>query len=55
MPWYTNPAMTCKVLHKIADRHDETPLQDLKSVLDQTVALIVKKQQHYYEGNRRQS
>ena len=53
MPWYTNPVTTCKVLDRIATRHERTALQDLKSVLDNAIASILKKQEHYYEGCRR--
>lgn len=53
MPWYTNPITTCKVLDKIATRHEHTALQDLKSVLDNAIASILKKQEHYHEGGRR--
>ena len=50
MPWYTNPVTTCKVLDRITTRHERTALQDLKSVLDNAIASILKKQEHYYEG-----
>ncbi|MEI6208844.1 MAG: hypothetical protein WCP20_18860 [Desulfuromonadales bacterium] len=50
MPWYTNPVITCKVLNRIANRHERTPLQDLKSVLDRVTELIWRKQEHYYEN-----
>lgn len=54
MPWYTNPIITCKVLHKIADQNKGSGLQDLKSVLDNAAALIWKKQEHYNQvGNCR--
>lgn len=54
MPWYTNPVITCKVLNRIADRYEDTALQDLKYVLDNAVALILKKQEHFYAGSRQQ-
>lgn len=47
MPWYTNPALTCKVLNRIANRYDHTALQDLKSALDRATALIWMKQENY--------
>lgn len=50
MPWYTNPVTTCKVLNKIANRHERTNLQELKFVLDEASTLIWKKQEHFYEG-----
>jgi hypothetical protein len=52
MPWYTNPLVTCKVLNKIANRHDSSKLLDLKSALDHATELIWKKQEQYYESNR---
>ena len=52
MPWYTNPVITCKVLNKIANHHERTTLQDLKSVLDRATELIWMKQEHYYEINQ---
>jgi hypothetical protein len=54
MPWYTNPDINCKVLNKIATRYERTPLQDLKSILDNAAALIWKKQKNYNDGNRQQ-
>jgi hypothetical protein len=48
MPWYTNPVTTCKVLDKIAKRYERTTLHDLKFCLDNTVALILKKQENYH-------
>ena len=54
MPWYTNPDITCKVVNKIADRYNSTPLQELKSVLDHVATLIWKKQEHYYEDIQQQ-
>jgi hypothetical protein len=52
MPWYTNPVIACRVLHKIANRYERTALQDLKSILDHAASLIWKKQEHYYEDSR---
>ncbi len=49
MPWYTNPAMICKVLDKIAKRYGQTNLYDFKPVLDNAIASIFKKQEHYHE------
>ena len=49
MPWYTNPAMICKVLGKIAKHYEQTNLYDLKSVLDNAIGSIFKKQEHYHE------
>ena len=53
MPWYTNPVITCKVLDKIARRHEQRNLQDLKHVLDNAIASILIKQQHYHGDTRR--
>jgi hypothetical protein len=52
MPWYTDPVTTCKVLDRIARRYDRTTLHDLRSVLDNVVASILKKQEHYHEVAR---
>jgi len=54
MPWYTNPVVTCKVLNKIANRHDRSKLLDLKSVLDHATEQIWKKQEQYYENKPQQ-
>ncbi len=54
MPWYTDPVTTCKVLDKIATHYERTSLRDLKSVLDNVVASILKKQEHYREDAQRQ-
>lgn len=51
MPWYTNPATTCKVLDKIAKRYERKELHDLRFCLDNTVALILQKQENYHRGN----
>lgn len=52
MPWYTNLVTTCKVLNRIANRHERSALQDLKSVLDHAIEMIWKKQEHYYESHQ---
>lgn len=52
MPWYMNPVETCKVLNRIANRHQRTTLQDLKAVLDQATQLIWEKQENYYQSRR---
>lgn len=49
MPWYTNPAITCKVLNRIANRNSHTPLHNLRSVLDSATESIWKKQERYYK------
>jgi hypothetical protein len=54
MPWYTDPVATCKVLDKIAKRYDNTTLHDLKSVLDDVVSSILRKQMHYFEDTQQQ-
>ena len=48
MPWYTNPALTCKVLNRIATRYELSALQELNIVLDNAVALILSKQEQYH-------
>lgn len=52
MPWYMNPVETRKVLNRIANRYQRTPLQDLKSVLDRATELIWSKQESYYQNRR---
>lgn len=47
MPWYTNPATTCKVLNRIANRCQSMAREEISSVLDNVTALIWKKQEHY--------
>jgi hypothetical protein len=49
MPWYTNHIKTCKVLNRIASRHESSSLQDLKSVLDHATESLWRKQEHYYK------
>lgn len=51
MPWYTNPVLTCKVLNKIANRHERTALNDVRTVLDRATEMIWVKQERYYENN----
>jgi hypothetical protein len=48
MPWYNNPAITCKVLERIANRVSQTNLQDLNRTLDRAAELIWSKQEDYY-------
>ena len=52
MPWYMNPVVTCRVLNRIANRYQRTPLQDLKAILDQATQLIWAKQENYYQNRR---
>jgi hypothetical protein len=47
MPWYINPALTCKVLNRIANRISRTNLQDLNATLDRATELIWSKQEGY--------
>ena len=47
MPWYDNPAITCKVLNRIANRFSQTNLQDLNRALDRATELIWSKQEEY--------
>jgi hypothetical protein len=49
MPWYTDPALVCKFFEKIARRYERSALDDLKSVLDNAIASVLKKQEHYRE------
>jgi len=48
MPWYNNPALTSKVLNRIANRHPRTSIQDLNTTLDRATQLIWSKQEEYY-------
>jgi hypothetical protein len=54
MPWYTNATKTCKVLNKIAARHKLSELQELDAVLDNAVALILRKQEQHNAANLQQ-
>jgi hypothetical protein len=54
MPWYKNPATICKVLDKIANRYENSSLQQLRSALDSVTDLIWKKQEHYYKAHMHQ-
>lgn len=49
MPWYMNPEMTRKVLNRIADRHSNAHLRDLRVVLDGTLQNIWNKQENYHK------
>lgn len=55
MPWYMNPATTCKVLHRIANRHARASLRELAVLLDQATEKLWSKQEYYYtkETSRR--
>jgi hypothetical protein len=48
MPWYINPVITRKVLHRIANRHARASLQELNSTLDKATQLLWNKQHHYH-------
>jgi len=48
MPWYNNPAITSRVLNRIANRHPRTSIQDLNRTLDRATQLIWSKQEEYY-------
>lgn len=50
MPWYNNPAMTSKVLNRIANRHPRTTLQELNAALDYVTQMIWSKQEHYLKN-----
>lgn len=56
MPWYNNPVITCKVLNRIASRHERLSFESLKLVLDYATELIWRKQEQYYDtiGNNRE-
>lgn len=48
MPWYNNPALTSKVLNRIANRYQWASIQDLNRTLDRATQLIWSKQEEYY-------
>jgi hypothetical protein len=48
MPWYTNPFITSKVLHRIANRHARVSLQELNSTLDKATQMLWNKQHQYH-------
>lgn len=54
MPWYTNPFITRKVLHRIASRHVHVSLQELNSILDKAAQTLWDKQRQYHSSIRRQ-
>lgn len=54
MPWYTNPALTSKVLNRIATRYELAELQELNIVLDNAVALILSKQEQYHAVSKKE-
>lgn len=47
MPWYTNPAITRKVLHRIASRHARASLQELNTTLEKATQMLWNKQYQY--------
>lgn len=51
MPWYNNPALTCKVMEKIAKRISFENLQELDRTLDRATELIWSKQEDYNVRN----
>jgi len=51
MPWYTNPIITCKVLNRIANHHEHSSSQNLRSILDNATESIWRKQEVYYESS----
>ncbi|MDD2734850.1 MAG: hypothetical protein PHF56_12985 [Desulfuromonadaceae bacterium] len=52
MPWYTNPAITRKVLHRIANRYARASLQELNSTLDKATQMLWNKQHQYVSYNQ---
>jgi len=52
MPWYTNPVKTCKLLNRIANRHQCTSLHNIRTVLDYATESIWKKQEQYYKTHQ---
>jgi hypothetical protein len=50
MPWYINPAITCKVLNRIANRYPCANLHELKTTLDHATQLLWSKQENFCTG-----
>jgi hypothetical protein len=50
MPWYTDPVATCKVLNRIASRHEGLSLHELKIILDRVTESIWRKQEQYHDS-----
>jgi hypothetical protein len=52
MPWFMNPAITCKVLNRLANRHSRESLRDLNALLDHATQLLWRKQECFMGGHR---
>jgi len=50
MPWYTNPVITRRVLHRIASRHARSSIQELNAALDKATQLLWNKQHNYHSS-----
>jgi hypothetical protein len=48
MPWYTNPLITRRVLHRIASRHARSSIQELNAALDKATQMLWNKQHNYH-------
>ena len=51
MPWYMNPASTCKVLNRIANRYPQATLKDLQRIMDHATQKLWNKQEYFHEKN----
>ena len=49
MPWYMYPAITCRVLNRIANRNPHASLREIHTMLDCATQSIWNKQERYYE------
>ena len=49
MPWYMYPAITCRVLNRLANRNQHAALREVHTLLDHATQKIWHKQEHYYE------
>jgi hypothetical protein len=47
-----NPAITCKVLNRLANRHSRESLRELNTLLDHATQLLWRKQENFL-GDRR--
>lgn len=54
MPWHTDPALVCTFFDKTSERYERSALDDLNSVLDNAIASVLKKQEHYHERRLQQ-
>lgn len=49
MPWYMYPAITSKVLNRIANRNPNATLMEIHTLLDYATQRLWHKQDRYYK------